>query len=200
MTLKECTDIQLRGEARLDIAQKSKAEKEAELAKRALLSSTIEETQTFLQQVARDTQEQIRFHLEDIVNLALDTVFPGRYQFRIFFEIKRDRTEARISLLRGEREVDPMYSNGGGIKDILAFALRIALLLISKNRKLLLLDEPFKYISEDLKEAAFGIMKRLSAELGIQIIAVTHDEQMVEIADKVIKVRIEKGVSYVEQA
>lgn len=199
MEYEEALQLQLKGEARLDNAKADLKEKEAELGKLATLAETIEEAQVFLQRVARDTQEQIRFHLEDIVNLALDTVFPMRYTFRIVFEVKRNKTEARMCLLKGEREIDPMYSNGGGVKDILAFAVRIALLMVSKNRKLLVLDEPFKFISEDLKEAAFSIMKRLSSELGIQIIAVTHDVGMIEIADKVIRVRKKGDISYVEE-
>ena len=198
MEYEEALQLQLKGEARLDNAKADLKEKEAELGKLATLAETIEEAQAFLQRVARDTQEQIRFHLEGIVNLALDTVFPMCYTFRIVYEVKRNKTEARMCLLMGEREIDPMYSNGGGVKDILSFAVRIALLLLSKNRKLLVLDEPFKFISEDLKEAAFSIMKRLSDELGIQIIAVTHDVGMIEIADKVIRIRKKGGISYGE--
>lgn len=198
MTLEECHDTIIKAESRVELltGQKESLEKKVVSGKENLIY--LEEAQALFQQVAKETQEQIRYHLEDIVNLALDTVFPGRYAFRIIFEIKRNKTEARIVLMDGEHEIDPMYSNGGGVTDILSFALRIALLMISKNRKLLLLDEPFKFISMDLKEEAFAILKRLSKELGIQIIAVTHDKEMIESADKVFTIKKEKGVSYVD--
>lgn len=195
MTVQDCSNILLKEKTKKELLENQLTKDKARIAnlKQTLLS--IEEAQVIFQQAAKDAQEQIRFHLEDIVNLALDAVFPGRYKFRIFFEIKRNKTEARIALLDGEYEIDPMYSNGGGVTDILSFALRIALLIISKNRKVLILDEPFKFISNDLKEDAFGIMKRLSEELGIQIIAVTHESEMIDKADKVIKFKITKGVS-----
>lgn len=198
MTCREAIERQARAETMLDTAMGEKSRLEASMKEWEGFGRTIEEAQTFLQQVARDTQEQIRYHLEDIVNMALDTVFPMCYTFRIVFEIKRNKTEARLCLFDGDKEIDPMYSNGGGVKDILTFALRVALLLISKNRRVLILDEPFKFISADLKENAFQIMRRLSTELGIQIIAVTHDEGMIEIADKVIRVSKKEGVAYVE--
>lgn len=198
MTSKEALQRQAKAEAMLDTAMAEKTRLEAALKEWGGFGRTIEEAQAFLQQVAKDTQEQIRYHLEDIVNMALDTVFPMCYTFRIVFEIKRNKTEARLCLFDGEREIDPMFSNGGGVKDILTFALRVALLLISKNRRVLILDEPFKFISADLKEAAFEIMKRLSKELGVQIIAVTHDEGMMDIADKVIRVSKREGVAHVE--
>lgn len=198
MTCREAIERQARAETMLDTAMGEKSRLEASMEEWEGFGRTIEEAQTFLQQVAKDTQEQIRYHLEDIVNMALDTVFPMCYTFRIVFEIKRNKTEARLCLFDGDKEIDPMYSNGGGVKDILTFALRVALLLISKNRRVLILDEPFKFISADLKENAFQIMRRLSTELGIQIIAVTHDEGMIEIADKVIRVSKKEGVAYVE--
>lgn len=198
MTPEQCRDILVGAKSKREVVL---ASLEANRSRKTSLISELictEEAQVLFQQVAKDTQEQIRFHLEDIVNLALDAVFPDRYEFRIIFEIKRNKTEARIALLDGGHELDPMFSNGGGLKDILSFALRVALLIISKNRRVLILDEPFKFISADLKEQAFGIMKRLSTELGIQIIAVTHDKEMIEVADKVIPIRKTKGVSYAD--
>ena len=37
----------------------------------------LEQSQAFLQKVAQETQEHLRFQVEDIVNLALETCFPG---------------------------------------------------------------------------------------------------------------------------
>lgn len=149
------------------------------------------------QKVAVQTQEQIRYNIEDIVNLALDTVFPNRYVFKLMFETKRNRTEARPVLYDGEHEIDPLDSTGGGLSDTLAFALRIALLIISKNRKVLILDEAVGAVSKGYRPKMYEIMKRLSTDLGIQIIAVTHDENMVEIADTVYTVKKEGKVTYV---
>lgn len=162
------------------------------------LAAAIEEAQIFLQTVAKETQEKIRFRLEDIVNLALTSVFGAKYRFEIKFEMKRGQTEAALVLFDGENEMDPMEANGGGLSDLLSFTLRVALLIISKNRRILILDEPMKFVSADLQETCYDIMKRLSHELDIQIIAVTHEESFIEKADKVYRIQQKEGVSWAQ--
>jgi DNA repair exonuclease SbcCD ATPase subunit len=157
----------------------------------------IEEAQVVLQLVAKQTQENIRYKLEDIVNLSLSTVFGSRYRFQIKFEIKRGQTEAALVLFDGVNEIDPIESNGGGINDVLSFALRIALLILSKNRRILILDEPMKFISADLREFCYEIMAKLSHDLGIQIICVTHEEELKNKADLVYKVGQKEGKAWV---
>ena len=151
-------------------------------------SLSLEEAQIFLQGVAKETQEQIRFNIEDIVNSCLDAVFPSQYVFRVIFEIKRGKTEARLVLMEGEEELDPLLANGGGLIQILSFALRVALLIISKNRKVLIFDEPFVAVSADLEARAYEIMQKMSKELGIQVIFISHRDAAISIADKVFTV------------
>jgi DNA repair exonuclease SbcCD ATPase subunit len=150
--------------------------------------TALEEAQIFLQTVAKATQEKIRFRLEDIINLALTAVFGTRYRFEIKFEMKRGQTEASLVVYEGENELDPMEANGGGLLDILSFTLRIALLIISKNRRVLILDEPMKFVSADRRETCYALMERLSHELDIQIIAVTHEDAFTDKADRVYTV------------
>lgn len=177
------------------IAEKMLATDTDSLKKAQAKLESFEKAQVFLQTVAQETQSQIAYHLEDIVNAALDAVFPDRYTFKVIFEMKRNKTEARLALYKGGFEMDPMSSNGGGVKDVLSFALRIAMLLISKNRKVLILDEVFKWIDAENKPRAYEILKKLCDELDLQVIAVTHDEAMVDISDRVFKIKIEEGVS-----
>lgn len=159
----------------------------------------LEEAQAFLQVQAKETQEQIKFSLEDIVNLALDAVFPGKYKFVMVFEIKRGKTEVRLTLNKDGNEFDPLTENGGGVTAVLELALRIALLLISKNRRVLILDEPLHFVSLDKKPIAIEILKRLSADMGIQIIAVSHDPLFIDSADRVYRVTQTDGVSTVKE-
>ena len=153
---------------------------------------SLEKSTVLLQTIAKDTQEQLRFHIEDIVQLAMDACFPDKYEFRVEFELKRGRTEARIFLVENGQEIDPMESNGGGLVDIVSFALRFAAWSLSKTAKVIILDEPFKWLDRERKPLAMEILKQLSSRLGLQIITVTHDAEMVAIADKVIRVGLEQ--------
>jgi DNA repair exonuclease SbcCD ATPase subunit len=178
--------------------QEKAAANQKEIDRLSSRQKAIEEAQVFLQGVAKETQEKIRYRLEDIVSLALVSVFGPKHTFKIVFEIKREQTEASLLLTDSDgNELDPIESNGGGLADCLSFALRIALLIISKNRRVLILDEPMKFVSADLRSACYEIMKRLSHELNIQIIAVTHEEEFIDIADTVYRVQQRDGVSWV---
>lgn len=147
--------------------------------------------QTLLQRVAQETQTKIRVHIENIVQMALDAVFPDRYQFHIAFETKRGKTEARIYLEHDGHESDPMVSHGGGVVDILALALRISAYTLSNTQNVMVMDEPMKWVSRDLQESAAEIIVQLSHELELQFIINTHIPEIISVADKAFKTQIE---------
>ena len=148
----------------------------------------LEAAQAFIQQVAKDTQEQLRFMISDIVNLALDTCFPGEYEFNVNFEIKRGKTEASLSFIKNGIEVDPMEASGGGVVDLASFALRIAAWSLGRSNNTIILDEPFRFLSKDLHPRAGEILKKLSEHLKLQIILVSHNEEIISYAHKVFEV------------
>ena len=159
----------------------------------------LEQAQAFLQKVAQDTQSQLKFQIEDIVNLALETCFPNEYQFQLQFNIARGKTDAELVFLSQKtgRLIDPMNASGGGVVDLTAFALRIASYALEQGvDNVIILDEPFRFVSKDLVDRAGEILKVLSTKLGLQIIIVTHIPEFVDIADKVFRVRKnQNGVS-----
>lgn len=183
--------------------QKSLLERQKQTAEKAFQkwthrSESIDTAQALIQQVARDTQEKLRYHIEDIVQLALDACFPDQYEFQVLFEIKRARTEASLSLLKDGNPMNPMDANGGGIVDITSFALRLAAWSLSRTDNVIVMDEPFRFLSRDLHPRAGEIMKELSQKLRLQIIMVTHSEDLINCSDKVFTNRIGKdGVSKV---
>ena len=159
----------------------------------------IEQAQSFLQKVAQDTQSQLKFQIEDIVNLALNTVFPDEYLFQVDFNISRGKTDAELIFINQKTggKIDPMNASGGGVIDIVAFALRIsAYVLESGTDNVIILDEPFRFVSKDLVERAGEILKVLSTKLGLQIILVTHIPELIDVADKTFKIKKnQNGVS-----
>ena len=152
----------------------------------------LEQAQAFLQKIAQDTQSQLKFQIEDIVNLALETCFPNEYVFQLQFTIARGKTDAELVFLsqKTNRPIDPMNASGGGVVDLTSFALRIASYALEQGiDNVIILDEPFRFISRDLQVRAGEILKTLSEKLGLQILMVTHIGEMIDIADKVFEVR-----------
>lgn len=153
----------------------------------------IEKAQVFIQQTAKATQEQLQYRIEDIVQLALDAVFPDEYLFRVIFEIKRGKTEARMCFLKNDIEVDPLDAAGGGVSDIVSFALRLAVWSLGHTERVVILDEPFKYLSKDLQPRAGEILKKLSNKLKLQVIMVSHIEDMIGISDRIFSVALKES-------
>jgi DNA repair exonuclease SbcCD ATPase subunit len=138
-----------------------------------------EKAAVILQTVAQAVQQQAHLKLDAVVSRCLETVFEEPYVFRIHFDRKRGSTEARMVFEREGKEVDPMTASGGGVVDVAAFALRLACLMLSKpkHRKLLILDEPFKMLSEEYRPRVASMLDQLAEELKAEFILVTHAKE-----------------------
>ncbi len=159
-----------------------------------------EQALTILQIVAKQTQEQLEYRISELVSLALESVFDDPYKMRLIYETKRNKTEAKLSFERNGEQLNPLSSTGGGAVDVAAFALRVALwnLADPKTDNVLVLDEPFKHLSKGLLPRAGLMLKEISEKLNLQIIMVTHLDELKDDADKVFQVSIKNGISKVE--
>ncbi len=131
--------------------------------------------------VGESIQRQAHRHVGDLVSRCLKAVFgEDGYEFRIVLEKRRNRTEARAVFLRDGNEIDPLSAAGGGTVDVAAFALRLAVVLMRhpKPRRLLVLDEPMKYLSAEYRPRVRTLIEKLAEELGFQIIMVTHSDDL----------------------
>lgn len=135
-----------------------------------------EKAQEIIQLVAQAVQQSAHERVSGVVSRCLATVFPDPYEFKIHFERKRGKTEARPVLLRAGREVSPLDGVGGGILDVTAFALRVVYVAatVPKVRPLLVMDEPFKNLSRAYQDSAAKMVETLATEFGIQFVVVTH--------------------------
>lgn len=163
----------------------------------------LEEAQLFLQTIAQKTQQKLKFQIEDVVNIALDTVFPNEYEFEILFNISRGKTDAELVFKdkRSGKRIDPIEASGGGVCDVCSFALRIACYALqNKTDNIIILDEPMKFVSKDLVNRTAEILKTLSDKLDLQILMVTHIPEFIDVADKVFEVKKNKeGVSEIKE-
>lgn len=159
------------------------------------------EAREVIKTVGLATQQQLECHFSDIVTSALQAVFPDPYNLSVKFIERRGKTECDLGFERDGVVIDPITASGGGAIDVAGFALRIAAwsMRYPKSRTTLILDEPMRYLSTDLQQKAGDMMHEISSRLGIQMIIVTHEEELISCADKVFEVRQKKGVSTVTE-
>jgi len=137
------------------------------------------EAQGMAQQVAQTIQQHANNQIAGVVTRCLQAVFDEPYIFHIDFERKRGRTEARLYFEKDGHELDPMSASGGGCVDIASFALRLSCLALSRPslRRLIVMDEPFKFISVEYRDNVRVLLQTLAKEMKFQFILVTHDDE-----------------------
>lgn len=164
--------------------------READLVLKKEKACCLQKAQALIQEVARQTQETLTLQIQDLAQSSIDTVFPGRYTFLCKFAIKRNMTECDIYLDSRGRRFNPFKQNGGGLVDIVSLSLRMACWSISQSDNVLLLDEPFKNLSAIYRPLIADIIRIMSKRLGLQIIMVTHDSELISIADRVFQTEL----------
>ncbi|BBG28140.1 AAA family ATPase [Sulfuracidifex tepidarius] len=84
----------------------------------------------------------------------------------------------------------------GGEKISLALAIRLALTKIITNPGFMILDEPTVHLDEERRKKLIEVIKAVN-EVVPQILVITHDEEVLDAADVVFRVKKENGISKV---
>ncbi len=190
---------QLQGQRNLLIRQQKEAEQNS-LTYRDVYNNVLK-ARIIVQKVAEDTQKQLEYHISNLVTMALASVFPDPYEFKLRFIQKRNKTEAELIFIKKDNEVNDILENGGGgVADVASLALRIALWSIKKTRPTIILDEPTKFLHNPLFQRKVSeLLKDISSKLGIQIIMVSDQQALLKAADKVIEIINVDGISIVKK-
>jgi DNA repair exonuclease SbcCD ATPase subunit len=160
----------------------------------------LEQAREIVREAAAKTQEQLQYHISDITSLALDIVFDDPYELVVEFVSRRNKTECDLFFRRKGMLIDPLESSGYGTVDVASLSLRVASWAMKedKPRATVILDEPLRYLSTDHQQSASHMLKELADKLGLQLIIITHEPILTEHADKEIKTKIKKQVTYVD--
>jgi len=141
-----------------------------------------------IQTVAEKVQQTIETRINKLVNLALEIVFEkDAPDFSLKIVQRRNQLEADLTVDGMDGILD---SSGGGVADIVAFAMRFAMWsFLPKKRKLLILDEPFRNLSKEYQSAVAEMVSVLSKKTQSQIIMVSHHAILSDYVDNTIEVK-----------
>ena len=161
-----------------------------------------ERAREVVREVGLKTQQQLQYHVSNITSLALEAVFSDPYELVVEFVERRNKTECDLWFQRDGERVKPLLAAGGGAVDVASFALRVACwsMYRPRSRNVLVLDEPFRYLSTDLLPKAAEMLKQISDKLGLQILMITHSEELAQEADRMYRISYCQGVSSVDEA
>jgi DNA repair exonuclease SbcCD ATPase subunit len=170
--------------------------KQKDIVNSKQLYNDLVEARLILSEASRATQMQFKEFVESLVTLAIQTVFVDEgYKFLVEFDLKSNHSIINLLVQQGDKEAYvPEDEQGGGLLEILSFALRIVLFELEKprSRNIFVMDEPFHFCGA-LTPLAAKMMKEISSKLNIQIIMVSHDSRLIDYSDKVWEVTRNKG-------
>lgn len=193
-------DIILKARTQLDSLNFLLSRKEEQLGELKVSQEVVDKSHRICQSVAKKTQENLSIQLDSLINLALETCFPNQYEFKTSFTENRGKTELQFVLfdkITGKTNDDILDGFGGGLIDVVSLALRLCLHTLEGSEKLIVLDEPFKFLSQDLRSRASSLLQELSHKLNLQFIIITHIPEIMEVGDRIFEVKKIDGISNV---
>ena len=191
-------------EHRISFLQTTIEDKQQERERVLHLQKLLEEVRVFLQQLAEVTRDELMKGLQTVVTLCLQHVFGPHIRFEIEVGTLRNNTSIEFFVVNEEGDVPvrlkPEDSMGGGIIDTVSIGLRFGLLKVLNPAPVgpMFLDEPAKMVSADKVEYIGNLLNELSKMFHKQIFLVTHHTQLMDMADRGVYVRQERGKSITE--
>jgi len=183
------------------ISQKAELHLEREKASKQL--DILDKTRILLDHAADFARQQAKSQIERLVTSCLQFIFQNDIRFEIELSELRKRPEAEFYVVSRYQDdvikVRPQESRGGGVVDIISLAMRIAM-LESYNPPIegpLVLDEPAKHVSDEYIVNVSEFLKEISRTFGRQIIMVTHNRVLSEVADRIYSVEYNGNVTKV---
>jgi len=159
------------------------------------------EARWILSEVMRITQTQFQFRIENLVTAAIQSVFDRPFEFHMEFKLQRGKSECLFSVSEGDIVYDDIENElGGGMLDVIAFALRIVLWSMKnpKSDHVMIADEPFRFVGDYVRDTG-QMLQTLSKEMGLQFILITHEDELADIADRAWRVSHDGKFSTISQ-
>ena len=157
----------------------AKREAEGRLEEVERLAADVEAAAAWVDGLVESLQAAARDRIGGVVSKCLSAVFgAAAYSFRLTFEGKG---RVGFEFVRDGQSYSADDQIGGGVLDVAAFALRVVAVCAARPKpaQVLVLDEPFRFVSEGHRPAVAALLQTVAAEFGVQIVMVTHAPELV---------------------
>lgn len=177
--------------AELNLLERTIEQQEATIHECEVMIEAGKKSRILFQNIAKNTQEKLEEHISNLVSLALKAVSPDFPNFIAEMTVRRNQLECDLWFEKNGVKFPPMNSSGGGPKDIASFALVVSYWAIDKSyRPTIVLDEPFRNVSPDLQANVGDMLRMICDKLNLQLIIVSHADNINESADREFHVEL----------
>lgn len=194
-------DFLVRKRTQLEGLEKNQLNLQAELSEVKKGSELLLKARDIVNIVIITTLDEVKNFISDCTSMCLGIVFGDEYKFDLEYEVKRDRSQAVPWIIKNGKQLDPKCEVGGGVIDVVSIGLRLVLWVLSNPRSspVFVLDEPFRFVSRDLTSSIMVMLHELVKTFGLQIIMVSHNDELINDADMIYVVDNVNGRSDVRQ-
>lgn len=191
--------------AKIAVRDMLQKQHDALVIKQHLLTAKLndnEEASIVIGAVEKNQQEQLKMKLERLVSYALSVIFEKQYKFVVEFDQRGNQSDATFLVVDDLGNAQNVKeAHGGGILVVVAYILR-AIVMMSAQPKLLPImidDEPFAQVSADYRDRLVEFLQRFAESSGVQLVMVTHNQDLAEIGDKRYRFKLVNGRTVVEE-
>jgi len=130
--------------------------------------------------------------LQELLTYGMQTIFDDKnYSIEIEIADRGDLKTAEFFLVESVgnniHKCKLRDSVGGGVQVVVSFILRIYFMLSLGLRRFLILDESLSQLSEAYVEGLFKFIRQCNADLGFNILWITHDVRYISYADSIYR-------------
>lgn len=169
---------------------------QAEIARLKADQERHSKVSALLTKLGETAQNQAKERLEEMVTRGLQVIFGTELSFHVVQSVKANQpvTEFLISSQYEGRTVDTsvMDARGGGMAAVTGYMIRLVVLLLTpKARRILFLDETFRFVSKEFEGRLADFLAEVAERANVQHVLVTHSDAYDDAAD--VKYRLEPG-------
>jgi len=195
-----CMDFLSDVKAERRLLLEKKEEKSIKIDALKVLVGDLTDAQEVMNLTGTLAQEEFEGFIESMVTEALQMVFGSGFAFEIETRVVRNQPETYLYVVEDGVKTpvkDDMV--GGGLLDLISMVLRVVVWSIQKHRTrpVMILDEPGKNMDRKKINQLVAMIRKFHELLGLQFIIVTHDDKIIEMADRAFLVTRSKGTAEV---
>lgn len=185
--------------ALLRVKKEELARKESTLTALQNEQLILEEVNTFFASVIKEKITETKYKLESLVNQGLEFVFTDNKIFiTIDSEFKNNKTIFTLSINKEGVNKGRAEDYGGGVLAVVAFLLKIAAIIITGTKRLMIDDEGLTFLSERYQRPVSVFIKKICEQLDFNIVMITHQQQLAKEADNIYRAKGNpaKGITF----
>lgn len=167
---------------------------------------SINKASVVIRELVRQARSEFGDEVNTLVTLVVTSIFSENFRFELDMATEGGRLQCTPKIIETidgiESEYTPKDDMGGSVLDSIGFALRVIFHKFQKHRTrpLFLLDEPAKFTGHgELLTNTGKMLAELSHSLGLQIVVITHEPELVRNGDISYSISRKQGISTAEK-